>query len=128
VIILLVDDEQVRHDSAEKHLSSPAHVLLHTFDVAEAMEIINGCQDKIGLALLDHDLGQGYIDGSWLAGKWLELVDEKLPARVIVISQNEPGALNIVSKFESADLGIWVRHQPYHATLMQEIADQLQET
>jgi CheY-like chemotaxis protein len=122
MIILIVDDMQERHDSAEKHLS-PAHTLLHAYDASEAMEVIQGCQDKIGLALLDHDLGLGGMTGSGLATQWLQLDDAKFPARVIVISQNPDGALNIVSKFESAN--IHARHRPYDGRLMQDLAVQL---
>lgn len=121
MIILIVDDEQVRHDSAEKHLS-PDHTVLHCFDAAEALAVIKGCQEKIGLALLDHDLGGGPT-GSGLATQWLQLDDAKFPAHVIVISQNTDGALNIVSKFESAN--IYARWRPFDLRLMQDLAVQL---
>ncbi len=128
MIILLVDDEQYRHDSAEKHLTKE-HVLLHAYNVKEALDIIQSCSEKIGLALLDHDLQDFHegeeSTGSTLANKWLYLDEDKYPARVIAISNNFNGAHNITSKFNSAD--IHAVHRPFDLTLMRDLAEELRE-
>lgn len=126
MIILIVDDSDYRHESAEKHLSN-GHTLLHAYTVLEALEIIQGCQAKIGLALLDHDL-QDYVKGveqtgSTLASLWLGLEEKKYPARVIVISSNHEGAKNIVSKFDA--MGVNTQYRPYDGTLMKVLAEEL---
>lgn len=127
MIILIVDDEDYRHDSAEKHLTKD-HVLLHAFNVNEAIDVINGCQQRIGLALLDHDLQDfttgSELNGSSLATLWLNLEENKHPARVIAISNNFQGASNITSKFNSA--GIHAVHRPYDLMLMRTLAQELQ--
>lgn len=128
MIILIVDDEEYRHESAEKHLTKD-HVLLHAYNVNEAIDVINGCQQKIGLALLDHDLQDfstgAELNGSSLATLWLNLEEGKHPARVIAISNNFQGAHNITSKFNSAD--IHAAHRPYGLTLMRDLAAELRE-
>lgn len=141
MIILIVDDEQYRHDSAEKHLTKD-HVLLHAYNVTEALQVIQGCQARIGLALLDHDLQDfgkeetspaGIIlpdvgkerTGSTLASAWLGMDENKHPARVIAISNNFNGAHNITSKFNSA--GVHAAHRPFDLTLMRDLAEELRE-
>src|SRR5271169_1874038 len=50
--ILFLDDEQIRHDLADKYLAN--HTILHAFTAPAALDIVNA--NKIDLALLDRDL------------------------------------------------------------------------
>ena len=54
--ILFLDDQDIRHELAEKYLSSAGHDTLHAFNVEEGISIVSNFAKPIGLALLDHDL------------------------------------------------------------------------
>lgn len=54
--ILFLDDQDVRHDLAEKLLSAAGHTVLHAFRCDEAINIIANFVQPIGIAFLDHDL------------------------------------------------------------------------
>jgi CheY-like chemotaxis protein len=54
--ILFLDDQDVRHELAEKYLSAAGHIVLHAFNVEEGIELVECFAKPIGLALLDHDL------------------------------------------------------------------------
>ena len=111
MFILFLDDNQDRHDAAEKAFSQSDHILLHAYNQSDVLEIVKGCQEKIGLAMLDHDLDEGEPNGSQVASAWLSLDAKKFPARVIVHSNNSEGAKNIVSKFTSA--GVFAEWKPF---------------
>jgi CheY-like chemotaxis protein len=108
--VLIIDDEQVRHDTFEKFLTNAGHCVLHAFDGEEALEIFKSCPDPIGLAIFDHDMPGG-MTGSALATQVLMLPKIKHPVRVIVVSQNHNGALNIISKFQGS--GIHTIYLPF---------------
>jgi len=55
MLILFLDDQEIRHEGAEKHFAKE-HTLLHAFDMYEAVDVIKSCKQRIGLAMLDHDL------------------------------------------------------------------------
>lgn len=112
MFILFLDDNQVRHDSAEKAFTNSGHTLLHAFTQEDVLQILNSCQERIGLAMLDYDLDQGEPTGSEIASQVLNTIaEEKWPARVIVHSNNPDGALNIISKFRNAD--VFAEYRPF---------------
>jgi hypothetical protein len=130
MIILFIDDEDYRHDLAEKHLDAD-HTLLHAYNYDQAMDIFKARTD-IDLACFDHDLGdyvQGTYgmderNGSMLAFDLLyNLPEANRPKQVIVHSFNPSGSKNIVSKFKSA--GIPVRAHDFSEWLMVMIAHDL---
>lgn len=109
--VLVVDDEDSRHECFEKHLTAAGHCVLHAFNHDEAMEVITSCVEPIGLLCIDHDMGKESKNGSALATEILCLPKDKHPAMVVVHSLNHSGALNIISKFQSA--GIHTQYMPF---------------
>lgn len=109
--ILVVDDEESRHECFEKHLTQAGHCVLHAYDAAEAMEVISSCVEPIGLLCIDHDMGKESKNGSALATDILYLPKVKHPAMVVVHSLNHDGALNIISKFQGC--GIHTQYMPF---------------
>ena len=102
---LYLDDNQARHDCAEDAFANSGHTLLHAFNKEDVLQIVLGCQEKIGLAMFDHDLDNGEPTGSDIASAWLnDFEADKYPARVIVHSNNYEGSQNIVSKFKSVNI------------------------
>lgn len=101
--ILLLDDDQMRHEIVERHFSKE-HRVLHTFNCDEAIDVLNSCQHRIGLALLDHDL-QDFVyedhraferHGLYFVDKMLATVPEdKWPAQFVCHSGNPVGAQNM---------------------------------
>lgn len=107
MLILFLDDQDIRHEVVEKYLSK-SHTVLHAFNADEAIQIIQSSQHRIGLALLDHDL-MDFVDdkgnkveynypdraekhGMYFLQKLFENVDEnKLPAEFIIHSYNPNG-------------------------------------
>jgi len=123
--IIICDDEQVRHDTFEKHLTQAGHIVLHAFGSEECLEIIQSCQEPIGAMMLDHDMPPGK-NGSLLATDILNLSKVKWPARVIIHSLNSQGALNIISKFQGA--GIHTIYMPFMGdTTAQRVVSELVE-
>lgn len=103
MIILFIDDQDYRHEIAEKNLGKD-HTILHAFSCQEAFDIAKSCQNVIGLMMFDHDMGES-MTGSDLASQMIEtLPKEKYPARVIAHTNNVNGGLNIVSKWQSMDV------------------------
>ena len=107
--ILILDDEQVRHDDLTKFYSG--HEVVNTTTYSEFVrELESG--SPWDLIHLDHDLGPGdsYLDG-WgnmqfftgqhAAIRVCELHDDQLPGEVIVHSVNPLGAQNMVSDLKS---------------------------
>ena len=112
MFILFLDDNEDRHNSAEKGFTNSGHTLLHAYNKEDVLEIVKGCQEKIGLAMFDHDLDNGEPTGSDIASLWLnDFESTKYPARVIVHSNNYEGAKTIISKFKSAD--VCAQYKPY---------------
>jgi CheY-like chemotaxis protein len=104
MLILIVDDEQVRHDMAEQMLTKAGHTVLHAFSCEEGKEILQAGNQRIGLLLLDHDMGMGG-SGSDLAGFILnELDPERFPAQAVSHSWNSDGAANIAVKLRTAGI------------------------
>jgi response regulator of citrate/malate metabolism len=125
MFILIVDDEQVRHNIAENYLSDiPGCSLLHAFTYEEGKELLEMATRPIALLLLDHDLGSGK-NGSDLAGFILNELDiAKFPAQAVSHSWSAPGAANVTSKLRTA--GIPTRVWPFDAELCKFMVEQLQ--
>lgn len=121
--IFVIDDEQVRHDAFEEHLTKAGHTVLHAFGTEEALEVIKSCVETIDLLLTDHDMPPGK-NGSFLATEILHLPKEKYPALVFVHSVNHDGALNIISKYQSA--GIYTEYRPYSLKMIEKLVKDLE--
>ena len=111
MFILFLDDNDDRHEQAERGLNNSGHILLHAYNQQDVLLALKACQEKIGLAMFDHDLDNGEPTGSDIATVWLNEETDKYPARVIVHSNNYAGAQNIISKFQSAD--VYAEYKPY---------------
>jgi len=126
MLVLLMDDQDERHDLVEKYLSKAGHKVLHSFSAPEALELISTCPNRIGLALLDHDLQDIVVEdngrkyerhGVWFVREMFATIPkDRLPAEFIVHSWNIDGAKNMV-----ADL----RKQEQIATAMSFCGDML---
>lgn len=104
MIILILDDQDIRHDTVERYLSKE-HTVLHAFNALEALEIIKSYNGRIGLAMLDHDLqdivtedGRKYERHGvyFLAEMFKEIPEDKWPARFILHSHNNVGVKNML--------------------------------
>jgi CheY-like chemotaxis protein len=102
MIVLFMDDQQVRHDLVEKLFSASKHIVLHAFNAIEALEIIKNSPNRVGLALLDHDLMQiveeedgrkWEMHGVWFVSQMLANIEaDKMPVSFIIHSYNAAGA------------------------------------
>jgi hypothetical protein len=54
--VLILDDQDIRHELAEKILTPAGVKLFHAFDCVEGFEIIGSHPAPFALALLNHDL------------------------------------------------------------------------
>lgn len=117
--ILILDDEQVRHDDLA--VLYGGHEIVHTTTYSQFVrELESG--SPWDLIHLDHDLGPGdsYLDG-WgnmqfftgqhAAIRVCELHDDRLPSEVIVHSVNPLGANYMVSDLKSRKVNVTWR--PY---------------
>ena len=125
--ILILDDEQVRHDDLAALYSG--HEVVHTTTYNHFVrELMFG--SPWDLIHLDHDLGSGdsYLDG-WgnmqfftgqhAAIRVCELHDDQLPGEVIVHSVNPLGAQNMVSDLKSRKVNVTWR--PYTQMIQKKV-------
>lgn len=105
MLILFMDDQDVRHHSVERCFSKE-HTVLHAFNADEAIEIILSCKTTIGLAMLDHDMADfAEVDGRkfekhgvyFLSRLFTDVPKEKWPAQFIVHSRNNVGNQNMLT-------------------------------
>jgi CheY-like chemotaxis protein len=139
MIILFLDDQDIRHECAEKHFSGAGHKVLHAYSPTEALEIVMSCKARIGLMCLDHDLGIIAEDSETLFGVerivkkevtgldfvkgLITLPQDKLPARAIVHSYNNDGARNMIQLLTS--VGIHSQHRTFCGDLCKELCEEL---
>lgn len=124
--VVVVDDSDERH-SALEHALSDEHVLLHSYSQEEAVGLLKCSFLRIGLIIIDHDLGNEdeVGSGSGVASFILnELDTERFPAQALVVSHNPDGALNIASKLSTA--GIPTRVERFSEELVKRLAIELQ--
>lgn len=133
MIILFLDDEDVRHQLIEKILGKK-HKILHSFNALEALGLMQSSDHRIGLALLDHDLGETVLEdgkkverhGNWLVQQMVrECAKDKYPVQVIVHSYNENGAKKMVASL--TDCEIIASHYPFSEEMLKHIANQIEE-
>ena len=117
--ILILDDEQVRHDDLAVFYGD--HEVTHTTTYNQFVrELESG--SPWDLIHLDHDLGSGdsyadgwgnvqFFTGQHAAIRVCELHDDQLPGEVIVHSVNPLGAQNMVSDLKSRKVKVTWR--PY---------------
>jgi hypothetical protein len=116
MIILLLDDQEIRHATAEKYFARD-HILYSAFDADEAIDILLSGKSAIGLALLDHDLNDfvSAESGSsvpyeysgrkiekhgvyFLNRMFADVPKDRYPAQFVIHSYNQVGAKNMYDK------------------------------
>lgn len=112
MFILILDDGDTRHNIVERLLSKE-HVVLHAFNADEAIEILKTCNKRVGLALLDHDLGDFVEEENgrkyerhgvyFLAKMFADLPEDKWPAQFILHSGNVVGVQNMLTDLRNRD-------------------------
>lgn len=123
MIILFVDDEDYRHQSADKAFNGSKHIILHAYNEDTALAMLK--KYKVDLIMLDHDLGWNQPTGSDIASAMINKYYNKLPKKVIAHTSNFQGGLNIVSKFQSAD--IHSVYRPWSYDLCKNLREELEE-
>ena len=123
--IALLDDSESRHREINLLLGEE-HCLLEAFEVEECKKFFGVEGIKVGLLLVDHDLGLS-ADGDDFA-KWMidECPEERLPAQAIVISNNSYGAANIASKLRARLIP--TRCIPYSGEMVRQLKEELKPT
>lgn len=101
--ILILDDDQLRHDGFKQELIG--HTLEHTYTSKECIESLKN--NDYDLVLLDHDLGgQVYVESGentgWEVAEWLSKNLDKKPDNVIIHSYNVVGAKNMMNILEDS--------------------------
>jgi CheY-like chemotaxis protein len=109
--VLLVDDDDYRHQVFIK--AYKAHILVRTYDYAQAQEYLGLSGPKFDLILLDHDLGEGPT-GMAVAKLIAALPQEQRPEVVRVHSWNVDGARQIIAFLK--DYAIPAYHQLFSVT------------
>lgn len=132
MLILILDDEQVRHDLTEKYLGND-HTILHAFNADEAIGIIKSSQQPIGLALLDHDLHEFVSDetgykwekhGGYFVRMLIDTVpEEKWPAQIVIHSYNPSGADGMKTALKNK--GMYARYMPFSGSMLKQIVQEL---
>lgn len=132
MLILILDDQQVRHDLTEKYLGAE-NIVLHAFQADEAIAIIKASQQRIGLALLDHDLGEFVSDetgykwekhGAYFVRTMFDLVsEEKWPGQFVVHSNNTYPAEGMKQSLKSK--GLIARYLPFSGEMLRMIAQEI---
>jgi len=134
MLIFFLDDQDERHALVEQVLSKNEHRVLHAFDILEGIEIINKCQERIGLAMLDHDLGcvdyygdgKTPITGEMFVNSMIKGVSkDKWPAQVIIHSYNDAGSRVMRSILEKND--IFAVHWPFSKDMVENVKRQIRE-
>lgn len=112
--ILVLDDEQVRHDEFARRWATYERV--HVKTVGEAIEALEG--GKFDVATLDHDLEDFVclpypveLTGLDVARYIARMPPEKRPNQVVVHSWNPVGAANMVNALQ--DGGIHAVRVPF---------------
>lgn len=128
--ILILDDDDTRHALLERALAKE-HVLFHAFNANEAIELLTKAKFtkiKFGLALLDHDLQDFYIDedrtkrerhGVYFILKMMELFEENdLPAQFVIHSHNHTRAKEMAMTLANTAI---VATIPFSDIMIQEV-------
>jgi CheY-like chemotaxis protein len=105
--ILILDDEQIRHDTFAKRWTGQQ--LYHVYTIDAALRAVNTI--KFDLATLDHDLGEDATGMLFLDRMMLEVPKEQWPFQAIVHSHNPVGALNMLNKLR--DMRIFCAYNPF---------------
>lgn len=107
--VLILDDEQIRHDYFSVKYEDVDHV--HVYTGEEALDILRR-EPSFDVATLDHDLGGG-MNGAAVARAMVDpeqLPKDKLPPLVVVHSFNFYGARDMVATFQAAGIkSYWER-------------------
>lgn len=106
--ILILDDDQVRHDAFLKLYSE--HSVYQAYNARDFKLHLRTI--RFDIVSFDHDLGEGEPSGLDCARFMLaHLAPESLPTMCIVHSQNPVGAMALVQELTAA--GISVHRKPF---------------
>ena len=131
MIILFIDDQEERHELAERYLAKH-HTLLHAFNYDDSVEILStNTPNNIGLVMFDRDLGD-FVEAD---GKQVErtghtiirymrdnIPQEKWPPTAIVHSYNNQ------AQYMAEDLramGIITRQIQFSGDLLKQLVLEL---
>lgn len=113
--ILILDDLQTRHTIAEKILGKD-HTLFHAFDVYDAMDILEQCQQRIGLCLLNQS-PDPEIDLIEYIGCHMQ--KDKYPAIAYVHSHNDNQSKDMVDDLRA--MNIYAKHRPFSSKMISSV-------
>lgn len=130
MIIIFLDDQDIRHTLAEKYLSAD-HTILHAWNYDEMINILNSCQKRIGLIMFDRSLGD-FIeeDGNQVERTGHDvihymrdnIISEKYPAMAIVHSY-DPQAKEMSEDLNK--MGINARQIPFSGEMLKVLVNEL---
>jgi CheY-like chemotaxis protein len=107
--ILVLDDDQIRHDAFHRKYSE-YNDLTHAYTVGEAIEAMRN--EYFDQATLDHDLGEGNLDGyDFIVDMLGKIEPERWPREIFVHSRNTVGGLRMTERLR--DAGITSRYVPF---------------
>jgi hypothetical protein len=131
--ILFLDDQVIRHELAEKYLSSAGHTVLHAFNVEEGIDIVSNFVNPIGLALLDHDLNDIREEGDgrkteYHGAYFVDYIIANVPEakrfhRAIVHSYNPYGAKYMTDKLNTN--GIHTKMDNFSGDMLKRVVMEL---
>jgi hypothetical protein len=111
VNILILDDEEYRHDAFRKRFAG--HDVWHTFTVAQFRHVYHSADHVWDLVHLDHDLGTKET-GMNAVDYMVEFRDERRPVHVVVHSWNASAGPLMFSVLHRH--GFNVRYQPFEVS------------
>ena len=125
--ILIVDDLQTRHNIVEEILGK-AHTIFHAFNVFDAIDVLEACQQRMALCLLSFDLKTFSTseDGDQVEKTGIDLIEyidchfdeSKYPAIAYVHSHDER-AKEMVEDLK--ELGVFAQHRPFSSLMIKAI-------
>ena len=125
--ILIVDDLQTRHNIVEELLGKK-HTIFHAFDVFDAIEVIERCQQRIAICLLSYSMNSFSTseDGEQIEKTGIDLIEyidchipkDKYPAIAYVHSHDDRSKDMVASLIE---LDIFAQHRPFSSLMIKAI-------
>ena len=129
--ILILDDIQARHNVVESLLGEK-HTILHAFDVFDAIEILEGNQNRIGLCLLGFRLNSfvennNGIEVEQTACDLIEYIDAHIPKDkhpcLAIVHSHEANADQMIDGLRGLD--IHTRHRPFSGKMIERLQNEL---
>ena len=130
--ILIVDDLQTRHNIVEKILGNK-HTIFHAFSVFDAIDVIEQCQQRIALFLLDFDLNTFSTDedGKQVEKTGIDLIEyidchipkDKYPAIAYCHSHDDRSSEMVA---DLKELGVFAQHRPFSSHMIEALLKECQ--